>query len=121
MILLVNGEPLGGKGLSDVKLSSLLISRLNFPLFPIDAPRFYYLPGSFTEYKLPGEERRRKRGIAAEPADLLDRYGSYIAMQLRINPEVDKAYFLYVTSETNLEYSILGVCIFGGKPLFHSL
>lgn len=100
-------------------LSSLLISRLYLLLllllFPIDAPRFYYLPGSFTRYKLPGEERRRKRGTADEPADLLDRYGSYFAMQLRINPEVDKAYFLYLTSETNMEYSILGVCIFERK------
>ena len=73
------------------------------------APRFNYLPNSFTEYKLPGEERRRKRGVSQEPGDLLDRYAMYIAMQLRINPEVEKAMFFYSASETNMEYSILGV------------
>lgn len=75
----------------------------------LDAPRFWYLANSFTEYTLPGEERRRKRAAANEPASLLDRFSSHISMQVRVDPGVEHAIFLYAVSEDGLEYSLLAV------------
>ena len=80
--------------------------------FHLDAPRYWYQENSFTEYKLPGEERRKRRGTAQEPGNLLDRYSNHITMQIRLDPGVTQALFFFVISEDGREYSILGVgCI----------
>ena len=75
----------------------------------LDAPRYWYQENSFTQYTLPGEERRKKRGAAQEPGDLLDRYTNHIAMQIRLDPGVSQALFFFVVSPDGREYSILGV------------
>ncbi|XP_028409982.1 protocadherin-like protein isoform X2 [Dendronephthya gigantea] len=73
-----------------------------------NAPRYWYMANSFTEYTLPGEERRKKRGAAQEPSDLLDRFSNHITMQIRLDPGVTEAIFFYAVSEEGLEYSKLG-------------
>jgi hypothetical protein len=67
------------------------------------------MENSFTEYTLPGEERRKKRATAQEPGDLLDRFSNHIVMQIRVDPGVTDAMFLFAVSEDGLEYSRLGV------------
>ena len=78
-------------------------------MYDLDSPRHTYPANSFTEYTLPGEERRKKRGAAQEPSDLLDRFSNHITMQIRLDPGVTDAIFFYAVSEDGMEYSKLGV------------
>ena len=67
------------------------------------------MANSFTEYTLPGEERRKKRAAAQEPGDLLDRFSNLITMQIRLDPGVTEALFFFAVSPDGREYSRLGV------------
>ena len=67
------------------------------------------MENSFTEYTLPGEERRKKRAAAQEPGDLLDRYNNFITMQIRLDPGVTEAILFYAVSQEGMEYMRLGV------------
>lgn len=67
------------------------------------------MENSFTEYTLPGEEKRKKRAAAQEPGDLLDRFSNFITMQIRLDPGVTEAIFFFAVSQDGMEYSRLGV------------
>lgn len=78
-------------------------------IYVLVAPRFWYKGNSFTEYVLPGEERRRRRAVADEPGSFFNRFSNYITMQIRLDPGVKTALFFYMISQDGREYSRLGV------------